>query len=143
VRATARLAGFPAEARIHDNVISADGHPALGDLRFQLVCCNAPFYTGYPQSLLTIPPEGRPKGLSQYWDGDTGEFIKRLASGLPLILDPERGVAVVWNRMSSGTVEHIFTSAGLDIRCLIFSGEDEDEASEVVYVVGSRPQTPP
>ncbi len=91
LRASARIAGFEVEAKVHDNIISADGKPAFGRMKFDWIVWNGMLYTHYDDFDMSGID------MAHLWDGDPkGAGLRRFASGLPLLLAPN-GRSIYWN----------------------------------------------
>lgn len=123
-RVTARLAGFPLTAKVHDNVADAQGRPAFPGARFRFLSWNMP----------AVPIARRGMSLNRdntqfhnYWDGGSNgsDTLFRFASAVGPILDPEvraangkasPGAAVIWNILppeQGDVVGEAFRRAGL------------------------------
>jgi methylase of polypeptide subunit release factors len=153
----ARLAGFPLDAKVNDNVVDRDGHAAFPGTRFRFVIWDMPAIPHNPSRLLA-QSDGRdgPRRLMTYWDDGLGavESLRRFASALPSMLSaapPPRetsrsdrlsaSTAVVWNIIPDDgydVVGETFRKAGLKTSLLDTYTSGRGTLRCVVYAV-SRP----
>ncbi|MDD5045413.1 MAG: hypothetical protein PHG51_07745, partial [Candidatus Omnitrophica bacterium] len=141
---TAKQGNFRIKTARHNNIISPEGTFAFPGLNFQLVSSNAPFYKR-DKSFLAFMDMAFTKlgllgsgGLIGLWDGDRGKFIKGFAQGLHKVMDDQRGIAVMWNRVyGEAEIKETLAKNSLEIAAVHY---EEEDGIEVVYVIRHQRQ---
>ncbi|HQJ15686.1 MAG TPA: hypothetical protein PLJ26_04305, partial [Candidatus Omnitrophota bacterium] len=94
---TSRIANFPVEAIVGDNIITPEGNPRFRGQQFDRVIWNMPAFRPAGDTDHQARAAGR---LDSHWDGDFGGVtLERFVKGLLQVLKPD-GEAIVWNEPS-------------------------------------------